>query len=627
MIDLSVVSFTIMYMSALGFRVEKQKALQLAECAQVPRLMIICGANGSGKSTLLWSLKQRLGLVLDPTDTQVLYQPPHRAIRKQTVQRRWVGGALTSYSDSLSLDSVAAPEGIQIPYPSRSPDNVDESGSTIKHTLAKLENKRQSYITNKFDAASQSGAATLDMAQVKNIFAPLSEIVARLLPHLEFTRINFEQEDNIKVVFERKEAQGVSTTLDLDDLSSGEKAVVLLFLPLVEAEIRSNLEHFDVDQTSAPSVVPDRLFLLDEPELHLHPDLQRRMLAYMRERSSRDNIQFILITHSPTILDEANDEELYVLAPASGDQNQLHQAATPAERLNALRELTGESYFLSTGRNIVCCEGEVDTIKGKMTDRSLIELLTPRSSRYTFVSMGGKSQVVTAVKRLRDSLPIDKFGVAVVGLVDADQSINPLDGCVTWSFCEIENALLHPRTLEMVAKELDPNFSLTDSQILALINDAGQDIRNEEIQLRITRELGAKTVRAQGADVKTIRELIDKFIKECVDAYATTKIEEVCTRVTVEVDLQLSDGSFIRRFRGKRLLRIVFSKLNLQNIGFERFCYLLASRVREEPEIASTLDAVFADLDAQVDGQLAKLLVKSDEEPTVADGGAPLAVS
>lgn len=129
--------------------------------------MIICGANGSGKSTLLWALKQRVGLVLDPADTQVLYQSPHRAIRKQTVQRRWVGGAPTSYADSLSLDNVAAPEGIQIPYPSRSPDNVDESGSTIKHTLARLENRRQSYIALKHDEAVRGGATSLDLTQVK----------------------------------------------------------------------------------------------------------------------------------------------------------------------------------------------------------------------------------------------------------------------------------------------------------------------------------------------------------------------------------------------------------------------------------------------------------------------------
>lgn len=316
-------------MSAKSFRIEHQKALRLAECDSVPRLMIICGANGSGKSTLLWALKQKSGLVLEPADTQLLYQGPHRAIRKQSVQRRWFTGALTSYSEALAGDSVQAPEGLSFPYPSRSPDNVDESGSTIKHALGRLENKRQSYLAARVDAAVNAGQENLPLANVANIFGPLAEIIARLLPHLAFTGIDFAQEDNIKVAFRRTSGE-TQVHLDLDDLSSGEKAVVLLFLPLVESEIRGNLDRSA--SATAPQAVaptdPDRLFLLDEPELHLHPDLQRRMLAYMRERAARDRIQFILITHSPTILDEATDDELFVLAPANGDRNQLNRAAS-----------------------------------------------------------------------------------------------------------------------------------------------------------------------------------------------------------------------------------------------------------------------------------------------------------
>lgn len=602
-------------MSVISFRVENQKALRLAECEAVPRLMIICGANGSGKSTLLWALKRRVGLVVDPADTQVLYQGPHRAIRKQTVQRRWVGGAPTSYADSLSLDNVAAPEGIQIPYPSRSPDNVDESGSTIKHTLARLENRRQSYIALKHDEAVRGGATSLDLTQVKNIFAPLAEIVARLLPHLKFTGIDFEQEDNIKVVFQRTANGDSPVTLDLDDLSSGEKAVILLFLPLVEAEIRSNLDSTAGHPVDAAVAVPDRLFLLDEPELHLHPDLQRRMLAYMRERSSRDNIQFILITHSPTILDEASDEELYVLAPASLAENQLRQAATPVERLEALRELTGESYFLSTGRNLVCCEGERGSVKGKASDRSLLELFSTRSSRYTFVPMGGKSQVIHAVKHLRESLPIDSYGVAVVGLVDADQGTIAPPGCTTWSFCEIENALLHAEIISQVANELDSSKTTTTTSVNTLIKAVGTALRSEEITLRIAGELGTKTFRPKGIDPASVTASIDAFLEECRTAFDPASLQEICARVASEVDQQLTDGTYVKRFRGKKLLRDVFNSLDLKNIGFQRFCYQLAGRVRDDASIAVEIDSVFSRLDGQVDEQLASLLVAGDVPP------------
>jgi hypothetical protein len=81
-------------------------------------------------------------------------------------------------------------------------------------------------------------------------------------------------------------AEDASTVeLDLDDLSSGEKAVILLFLPLIEAAIHEAPERFDSGEQPAQST-QETVFLLDEPEQHLHPDLQRRMLAFMRERSA-----------------------------------------------------------------------------------------------------------------------------------------------------------------------------------------------------------------------------------------------------------------------------------------------------------------------------------------------------
>ena len=55
--------------------------------------------------------------------------------------------------------------------------------------------------------------------------------------------------------------------------------------------------------------------LIDEPELHLHPNLQARILDYFRTLSVRENAQFVISTHSPTIVEYSNSEELYLLRP------------------------------------------------------------------------------------------------------------------------------------------------------------------------------------------------------------------------------------------------------------------------------------------------------------------------
>lgn len=42
------------------FKITDQKAIKLAECNSVPKVMIIFGQNGIGKSTLLYAVKQSM---------------------------------------------------------------------------------------------------------------------------------------------------------------------------------------------------------------------------------------------------------------------------------------------------------------------------------------------------------------------------------------------------------------------------------------------------------------------------------------------------------------------------------------------------------------------------------------
>lgn len=596
-------------MSLKSFKVTGIKGLQLAECQSAPQLMIVCGPNGSGKSTLLDALKRRAGeQVLDPPDTRVMYQPPHRAIRRQSVQRRWLGGQTQRFADLLGSDSVGGFEGLQVPYPQRSPDNIDESGSTIKFVLGKLENRRQSYIASRYDDARQTGRKMLKIAQVGDIFAPLGEVVSRLLPHLSFTRIDFTNEDNVRCVFTRTAQDGATVELDLDDLSSGEKAVILLFLPLIEAGIHEGLDSLGGSDGAQIGPTQDTLFLLDEPEQHLHPDLQRRMLAFMRERSAAGNVQFILVTHSPTILDEAGDEELFILRLASGpDVNQLRRVATAGERLEALRELTGESYFVATGRNIVCIEGEPKRAgREGASDLSIIEVLHPRASRYTFIAMGGRSAVESAVDRLKSGLPVEEYGVAVAGLVDGDRTETVKDGVVSWSVCEFENLLLHAPSIVAALTEIgEPATPPDESRIEELIRQLATDRRDAEVGLRVRSKLPVIVFRPSGSTAEEIAQSIEAKIEEARQSVEPSAIEELRKSAEAAVEEILSGDSYAARFKGKALLRGLYNGLGLTRISYEQFCYAVAQQAKDAPEVRQLIDAVFAELDSHVNEQLA----------------------
>src|SRR5260221_8374339 len=121
-------------MALTSFSIRGVKALGFAEANPVPKVMVIAGPNGIGKSTLLYEIHKRNGVVVS-NDTRIVYQPPHRALRRTTVRRRWLGGAVRSILDLFTGNDVSGFEGLNFPNSSRTPENVDEAGSTFKHTL------------------------------------------------------------------------------------------------------------------------------------------------------------------------------------------------------------------------------------------------------------------------------------------------------------------------------------------------------------------------------------------------------------------------------------------------------------------------------------------------------------
>ena len=189
-------------MGLLNFKVTGQKSLILAEASQVPPVMVIAGPNGVGKSTLLYAIKNQAL----PPNTRIYYQGPHRVLRKTQVRRSWLGGAMRSLMDLLSGNDISGFEGLNFPNSNRTPDNVDEVGGTIKHTLGKIENRRQSVLAELVDR-HKAQRVSVDVVPLPDVYEPLRTLTKYLLPHLSFSKVDFKNEDNIRCVWNRTDAK------------------------------------------------------------------------------------------------------------------------------------------------------------------------------------------------------------------------------------------------------------------------------------------------------------------------------------------------------------------------------------------------------------------------------------
>lgn len=88
----------------------------------------------------------------------------------------------------------------------------------------------------------------------------------------------------------------------------------ILYLATVLAE----LEGLDSDRTSF------KILLIEEPEAHLHPQLQIRLLQFLNEKALEDNIQIIVTTHSPTLAASIDINTINVLTVKKPGENPIY---------------------------------------------------------------------------------------------------------------------------------------------------------------------------------------------------------------------------------------------------------------------------------------------------------------
>jgi predicted ATP-binding protein involved in virulence len=99
-------------------------------------------------------------------------------------------------------------------------------------------------------------------------------------------------------------------TLDLTQMSDGERSLLAMMIDLCRRLVLANPELDDPLQGAG-------VVLIDEIELHLHPQWQREIVEKLRRTFPR--IQFVLTTHSPFLIQSLREGELIRLDREDGD--------------------------------------------------------------------------------------------------------------------------------------------------------------------------------------------------------------------------------------------------------------------------------------------------------------------
>lgn len=131
----------------------------------------------------------------------------------------------------------------------------------------------------------------------------IREAVYSVIPG--FSKLMVERKPKLRMVIAKDNIK-----LAIDQLSDGEKCYIAMIGDLARRMAIAN------PQADNP-LKSGGIVLIDEVELHLHPEWQRKIVLSLRK--AFPNIQFIITTHSPQVLGEIKDMDIIKLLKEDGN--------------------------------------------------------------------------------------------------------------------------------------------------------------------------------------------------------------------------------------------------------------------------------------------------------------------
>jgi hypothetical protein len=113
--------------------------------------------------------------------------------------------------------------------------------------------------------------------------------------------------------------QSDGAVLNLSEMSEGYRAALAMLIDILRHLVQAHGSQGLVEKKGERFVVPHSgVILIDEVDAHLHPEWQRKIGFWFKEKFP--NMQFIVTTHSAMICQAADEDGVFYLPPPGSDE-------------------------------------------------------------------------------------------------------------------------------------------------------------------------------------------------------------------------------------------------------------------------------------------------------------------
>ena len=241
--------------------------------------------------------------------------------------------------------------------------------------------------------------------------------------------------------------------------------------------------------------------LIEEPEVHLHPGLEKMLHSYLVKKG--DEVQIFLATHSTNFLDVTSKQNIYIISRDAKKGSSVERAVSEDDVLRIPGEIGLRPSTIFMFDRLVFVEGPTDeTVLGEFARKLNLDL---SSKNVGFVRMGGASNTSYFASDATLDL-LSKRQVPMTFVLDRDErDQSELDKIAarlggrakfhSLASRELENYLLIPHAVRRLIAEKWPTSANRGADlpsvddISAALKEAALSLKDKVVELKVSRTL------------------------------------------------------------------------------------------------------------------------------------------